>query len=76
MAWNDIQYHESRAQAELDLARAAASVPAASAHDALARLHLDKARELREARRQTTLKLVSSGSRLSQGARLIRSEQA
>lgn len=45
---DDIIFHSARAQAERDRAGAAASVPAARAHLALAELHLERARTLGE----------------------------
>jgi hypothetical protein len=43
---DDILYHSGRVAAELDLARKAASVPAARAHLALSELHLERLRVL------------------------------
>lgn len=40
----DLEFHARRAQAELDLARAATSTAAANAHLGLSRLHSEKLR--------------------------------
>jgi hypothetical protein len=47
-AADDIRFHNERAQAERDCAAGAATVPAARAHLALAELHLERVRALRE----------------------------
>ena len=45
---DDIRFHSERAQAERDRASGAASASAARAHLALAELHLERARILRD----------------------------
>ena len=45
----ELEFHARRAKAELDLARQASSVAAASAHLSLSRLHVERMRTMQAA---------------------------